>query len=235
MVMPIILFPSALISSFAGMTIPELAECAARGHTRRIRYISERVLQLSLIFSIGVSGILICYSHELGQVIYSSDEASLYIRLLAPLVPVMYLDSTTDAMLKGLGEQLYSMNVNIIDALISVILVWLLLPIYGIEGYIFIIFLMELINFGLSASRLAMKTGLRPQLFKWVVKPVFCTVIATLISHFLFNRVFPRQEMNAAGLTLHIAATVVIYVALVRLTGTFDREDSAWLASVFKG
>jgi hypothetical protein len=76
---------------------------------------------------------------------------------------------------------------------------------------------------------------LRPQLFKWVVKPVFCTVIATLISHFLFNRVFPRQEMNAAGLTLHIAATVVIYVALVRLTGTFDREDSAWLASVFKG
>lgn len=235
MVMPIILFPSALISSFAGMTIPELAECAARGHTRRIRYISERVLQLSLIFSVGVSGILICYSHELGQVIYSSDEASLYIRLLAPLVPVMYLDSTTDAMLKGLGEQLYSMNVNIIDALISVILVWLLLPIYGIEGYIFIIFLMELINFGLSASRLAMKTGLRPRLFKWVAKPVFCTVLTALISHFLFARVFPCPEMNAASLSLHIAASLAIYVALVRLTGTFDREDSAWLVSVFKG
>ena len=231
MVMPVILFPSALISSFAGMTIPELAEGMARGHKKHIKYICERVFQLSLIFSIGVSGILICFSGELGQVIYSSDEASLYIKLVAPLIPVMYLDSTTDAMLKGLGEQFYSMNVNIIDALISVILVYLLLPVYGINGYIFIIFLMEILNFGLSASRLMSKTGLRPRLFKWVIKPLFCAVLSCTVSYLIFSYV---PSHGAFALALHIFVCLMLYIIMLMITKTLDREDSRWIASIFK-
>ena len=230
MVMPVVLFPSALISSFAGMTIPELAECMARGHKRRIRYICERVFQLALIFSIGVSAILICFSSELGQVIYGSETASLYIKLLAPLVPAMYLDSTTDAMLKGLGEQFYSMNVNIIDALVSVILVYFLLPIYGIEGYIFIIFLMEILNFALSATRLMAKTGLRPKIFPWVVKPLFCAVVSALISNFIFSR---AQATGAPALVFHIVIATAIYMILLFITKTLDREDTRWLANIF--
>ena len=105
MAMPVILFPAALIASFAGMTIPELSDCMARGHKNRIRYIAGRVWQFSLLFSIGVSGILICFASELGNVLYhSGGDAALYIGLLAPLIPVMYLDSTTDALLKGFGQ-----------------------------------------------------------------------------------------------------------------------------------
>ena len=234
MVMPVILFPAALISSFAGMTVPELAECNARGQARRIKYISERVFQLSLVFSIGVSGILLCYSGELGEVLYPGSDAASYIKLLAPLIPVMYLDSTTDAMLKGLGDQFYSMNVNIIDALISVCLVWLLLPRHGIEGYIFIIFAMEVLNFGLSASRLMSRTGLRPQIFKWVFKPTLCTVCATVATHFIFTRLFTLWGSSAAGLVLHIASSALLYVLMLRLTGTLDREDREWLAGIFK-
>ena len=51
MVFPVILFPSALISSFAGMTIPELSDCLAKGHRKRIAYISTRVWQfLTYVF-----------------------------------------------------------------------------------------------------------------------------------------------------------------------------------------
>ncbi len=230
MVMPVILFPSALISSFAGMTIPELAECLARGHTRRIKYICERVFQLSLIFSIGVSAVLICFSGELGQVIYGSEDASLYIKLLAPLVPAMYLDSTTDAMLKGLGEQFYSMNINIIDAAISTALVYFLLPRYGIEGYIFIIFLMEILNFALSATRLMGKTGLRPRVFLWVIKPLLCAVVSAIISNLIFTRI---GGSGAIALIFHIAVNISIYIILLLLTRTLDREDTKWIAGIF--
>ncbi len=234
MVMPIILFPSALISSFASMTIPELAECASRGHSRRIRYICERVFQLSLVFSIGVCSVMLCCSSELGNVIYSSDEASLYIKLLAPLIPVMYLDSTTDAMLKGLGEQLYSMNVNIIDALISVFLVWLLLPIYGIEGYIFIIFFMEIINFGLSATRLMWKTGFRPKLFRWVAMPVLCALVSSNVSDLLFSKLGTLGGSTVLDLVLHICASLIIYAILLIITRTLGKEDLRWIAGIFK-
>ena len=231
MVMPVILFPSALISSFAGLTVPELAEEVTRDHRRHVRYICERVFQLALVFSIGVSGVLICFSGELGQVIYKSSDASLYIKLLAPLIPVMYLDSTADAMLKGLGEQFYSMNVNIADALISVILVYILLPVYGIKGYIFIIFLMEVLNFGLSASRLMAKTGLRPRIFKWVVKPLFCAVCSCMLSNAIFSRI---SGSGAFVLSLHITVTLAIYIIFLTLTKSLDREDLRWIAGIFK-
>ena len=46
-----------------------------------------------------------------------------YIKLLAPLIPLMYLDGSVDSMLKGLGQQVYSMRVNILDSLLSVVLI----------------------------------------------------------------------------------------------------------------
>ena len=40
----------------------------------------------------------------------------MYIRILSPLVPVMYTDTVTDGMLKGLDQQIQSMRYNIIDS-----------------------------------------------------------------------------------------------------------------------
>ena len=60
-----------------------------------------------MLFSICVAGILVSYSHEIGVGLYKSEEAARQLRLIAPLVPVMYLDSAVDGMLKGLGEEVY--------------------------------------------------------------------------------------------------------------------------------
>lgn len=233
MAMPVVLFPAALITSFASMTIPEISDCMARSHKNRIRYIASRVWQFSLLFAIGVSGIFICFSSELGQVLYSSDEASLYVRLLSPLIPVMFLDSTTDALLKGLGEQLYSMNVNIIDALISVFLVWILVPFWGINGYIFIIIAMEVLNFGLSATRMLNISGMKPKLLDWIVKPLMCVFASTFIVKTLFSLIstsFPGW----LNLTLHISSSVLLYFAFLYITKAFTHEDTVWLKNIFK-
>ncbi len=231
MAIPVIFFPMALISSFAGMTVPELSDCLARGHKNRARYIAGRVWQFSLLFSIGVSGIFICFSGELGNVLYSSAEAGQYICMLAPLIPIMYLDHTTDALLKGLGQQLYAMTVNIIDAALSTFLVWLLLPQYGISGYIFIIIAMEVINFGLSATRMLKLSEMKPRLFCWVVKPLVCIIGATAFSRLLFGYL-PLPLPAGVVLTLHITVSALIYILLLKITRAFDSEDRHWLKSI---
>ncbi len=233
MAMPVILFPMALISSFAGMTVPELSDCLARGHKNRVRYIAGRVWQFSLLFSVGVAGILIGFSGQLGQALYSSNEAGYYIGLLAPLIPIMYLDHTTDALLKGLGQQLYSMVVNIVDAGISTLLVWVLVPRYGIGGYIFVIIAMEIINFGLSATRMLELSGMKPRIFAWIVKPLLCIIGASTLSRLAFS-VLPLPLSPALSLTLCIAATAVAYILLLKLIGAFESEDQAWLKGIFK-
>ncbi len=231
MALPVVTFPMALISSFAGMTVPEISDCLARGHENRIRYIAGRVWQFSLLFSIGVSGILICFSGELGSVLYSSSEAGRYISLLAPLIPIMYLDHTTDALLKGLGQQLYSMTVNIVDAAASTLLVWLLVPHYGIAGYVFVIIIMEIVNFGLSAVRMLNLSGMRPRLFHWVVKPLICIVGASSAAKIVFSRV-PVTLPEPITLILHVAASALLYILLLKLTHAFDAEDGKWLRGI---
>ena len=234
MVLPIVLFPAALISSFSGLLVPELTECAVKENHRQIRYICERSIQLALIFSIGTAGIMICFSQELGAVIYPKENTSAYIKMLAPLIPIMYLDTTVDHMLKGLGEQFYSMVVNIADSMLSVILVWFLLPRMGIVGYIVTIYITELINASFSVVRLMKKSGFRTHLVKWIIKPLLCIIGATCIAHMVFELIKIKIFSAPANLIIHIISTTVIYALLLRVTGGFDQEDMQWAIGILK-
>ncbi len=233
MALPIILFPSALIGSFSGLLVPEITECRVKNNTRQIRYISERVLQLSLLFSVGVAGVMIFFSREIGDVIYPGKNADQYIRLLAPLIPIMYIDSGVDAILKGMGKQLYSMIVNIVDAALSVILVWILLPKYGIYGFIITIYVTETVNTVLSVSKLLTVSLIKPKLCKWILGPLFCIVGATCTARLLL----PSPTFytpSALTLTLHIILVAALYFLFLTLCHTLDKEDLDWAVKILR-
>lgn len=233
MVLPIILFSSSLISSFAGILIPEITECRVQNNKRQIRYISERVVQLSLLFSIGVAGVMIFFASELGEVIYPGQNTAPYIRLLAPLIPIMYIDSGVDAVLKGMGKQVYSMTVNIIDAALSVILVWILVPRLGIYGYIVTIYATETVNTILSVSKLLEITEMRPKLGKCLFGPLLCIVGATSVAKLLLS-LSGAYEATPLGLTLHILLVTALYLLLLILSQVFDKQDLEWLFGIFR-
>lgn len=234
MVMPVVLYPSAISGAFAGLLVPELAECRAQGNETRTRYIVSRVLQLTMIFSVGTAGILISFSHELGNAIYNNREAGEMIRIMAPLVPVMFLDISTDSMLKGLGQQVYSMGVNIVDALLSVIFVYLLLPVYGIMGYVIVIFITEIVNATLSIYRLLEVTSFRPKIWSWLLKPLICIIFANGAVQ-LIARAFGGARADVLDLVVRIALTSLIYIVLLFLFGCFSKKDAVWMRSIITG
>ncbi len=233
MVFPVLLFPQALLSALAGLLIPETAESIARGENARIKYITERVFQATLAFSIGVSGIMICFSYELGMMIYSNREASFYIRMFAPLIPLMYIDHITDGILKGLNQQIYSMRVNIADSFLSVILVYFLIPHLGVTGYVITIFVSEMLNTGLSICRLISVSDARVRVLKWFAKPLICIVGATCTEKLILTAVqyFYPFEANAV---LEIIVSSLIYFVYLRLTGSVSRDDIIWIKSIIK-
>ena len=158
MVLPVILFPSCIMSAIAELIIPELTEAQVRGDQAGIRQTVASLFRMSLLFSSAVALFLFLFADMLGYVIYNSGEAGYYIRLLSPLVPIMYTDMTVDGCLKGLGQQVWSMGINILDALTGLLLVWWLLPRYALSAYIGIIYFGEGFNFILSVFRLR-RTG----------------------------------------------------------------------------
>ena len=216
LVFPFVLFPSAISSSFAGLLVPEISESAASGDTNRIERIISRVLKTVLIYSVGVAGIMLCLSTEFGSVLFNSLDSAKYILLIAPLIPVMYLDTSVDSILKGLGYQFYCMVINIIDALLSVILVWILLPKYGIMGYVITVYFTELINAALSITKLLCITKFKFKLFDWLIKPIISVVATTAIIRFVFGKLNILAENNF-DMALHVIFAAIIYFILLVL------------------
>ena len=154
MALPAVFFPSCILSAAAELIVPELTAMQLSGDGDSVSKSVGRLSSLALAFSAGISIILFLLSDRIGNGIYKSKEAGYFIRLLSPLVPVMYTDMIIDGCLKGLGEQMWNMKVNILDSALSVLLVWQLLPLYALKAYIVIIYFTEILNFVLSYAHL---------------------------------------------------------------------------------
>ena len=154
MVMPIISFPACFLMALSELIIPELTEAQMRSEREEIRKTVAGLLKKGGGYSLAVALVIFIFADKLGIAVYSSPEAGHFLRLLAPLIPIMYTDMLCDGCLKGLGQQMWNMGINVLDALLGVVLVWRVLPAYALTGYICIIYFNECLNFALSMLRL---------------------------------------------------------------------------------
>ena len=162
MALPAVLFPACVLSAAAELIVPELTAMQLSGDRDGIDRSITRYFSRTLAFSGGVSLLLFVFSDKIGCTVFKSEEAGYYIQLLSPLVPVMYTDMIVDGCLKGLGEQMWNMKVNLLDSALSVFLVWRFLSVYALKAYIAIICFTEILNFVLSYGRLAAITRRSP-------------------------------------------------------------------------
>ena len=183
MAYPLIMFPYAVISSFTGLLIPEITECTATGNIGRVRHISHRVFDCTAVCSIGAAGLFVTFADSLGMMIYNNAEAGHFIRVMGLLVPFMYLDTACDAILKGLGEQVYIMKVNTIDSVASLIFVVILTPVIGIYGYVVTVWVCEILNLAASIHRMVKIVGKTQSTFRYFLTPsAECAVVILLVN-----------------------------------------------------
>ena len=220
MVMPILFFPAAFLSSFTSLLIPEISEANAVKNKRRISSIASRAFQITLLFSIVMTSIYICFSDELGLAIYHSKDCGHLLKLLAPLVPLMYLDNVVDGMLKGLGEQLSTLRTNTIDSVIRIGLIWWLIPMKGVEGYLIVLYFSNVLNSLLSISRLVKVSQIKLNVSCWILRPALCAALSSLSVSLSF-RLIPHFLSQPAWFMAieQIAATLLLYALLLPITG----------------
>ena len=152
--MPIIMFPVILVTSFSGLLIPEFSRYHTQGKYKKTRNTSALILVCTLIFSLIVAIFIFIFSDKLSNLIYHKTEIAKYLRILSPLIIIMYLDIVIDGILKGLDAQVDVMIINVFDCIVSIAFIYFLVPILGFSGYIISIFISEVIDFTLSGYRL---------------------------------------------------------------------------------
>ena len=138
------------------------------------------------------------------------------MRLYALLIPMLYCDAITDAMTKGLGQQKACVRYNIITSAMDVILLFILLPRYGMIGYFFSFLITHLLNFILSLRKLLQITG--PVL---PIKTPLMALIAAVCSIWICSHI----HHSVAGAILFLPT----FICALSLMGLFGKDDLLWL------
>jgi stage V sporulation protein B len=168
------------------LIVPELAECRARDlritESRQIHYMMRRMFQVdAAVFHRGVRPALLLCRADFGRWWGIILPWRGLFRLFAPLVPIMYVDTVVDSMLKGLGEQVSSMRFNIIDA--ASVCCWCgSCCRSAVSGAMWrVIFVSEILNFVLSIRRCWPLTDYAAICWTMLGKPVLCIAVAALL------------------------------------------------------
>ncbi len=151
MALPLLFFPYSVLAAITTLLAPRVSGAQAVGNKQSLAVTTERVCQTTLTLSFAAAGIFFVTADSLGILIYKSARVSELILLLCPIVPFMYLDSVCDGLLKGLGKQKEVLIHNCIDSVVRIILICIVVPFFGIYGFVGIMvvsnILISLLNF----------------------------------------------------------------------------------------
>ena len=79
---------------------------------------------------------------------------------------------------------------NILDLVTTIIILYFLVPILGMNGYIFSIFVSEILNFTISSFQLRKRIPFKLSLKRYIILPIIASIISyaiTCMFSFSFN------------------------------------------------
>ena len=163
-------------------------------------------------------GIFWCFSEKLSNSIYNEASVSIFIKVLSPLIVLMYIDNIVDSILKGLDKQVSVMGINILDLITSISFIYFLLPIQGIKGYIIVLFISEILNGFVSLLLLIKEIKLKIDFSNWILKPC--------LSIFILNLIFKSYNCNSIfDLIIQILIFCICYFIVIVLFRGLIKED----------
>ncbi len=221
MVMPIVFFPHTVISSFAVLLIPELARLKKQGEKERIVSIVSNVLRAVLLYAIFCAAAIAAFAGDITAAVYDSESMAGILKSIALLVPVMYLDSATDAMLNALDQQVATLKINTLDSAFRVALFVFAIPAWGFDGYVAVMFISSGFNALLSVRQLLSVTGVKIIWTRWAAMPALAALAAVLGSAIIIKTLLPFAAIFpvALRLALNLLISLALFLTATRAFG----------------
>ena len=178
MALPLLTFPFGLLGSLSVLLMPEITQAHIRGERARLDCLLDRMLRLTGCFSALAGALFWVWGEPLALLLYHSREAGFYLRVLGPAMPLMYLESMVDGAMKGMGEQKAVFRYSLWDAVLRIAGVLLLLPRWGMKGFLWVILLSSAYTCQMNTARLLHVSGLKPRLWRWLGAPALAALVS---------------------------------------------------------
>ncbi len=154
MALPCILFPSAITSSISIMLMPAVAEIQAAERPKQMLELLRKVLGACFLLGLSCCLFFLLFGRLIGNILFGSVLAGDFIITLAWICPFLYVNSSLQSVINGFGKTAATFIINTIGLTIRIISVFLTIPIFGIQGYLWGLLLSQLIISILSGMML---------------------------------------------------------------------------------
>lgn len=185
MALPLILFPSAITNSVAVMLLPAIAEAKAQNNTKAIGYTIDKTIKYCMLLGILSFGLFFIYGGQIGQYIFHNSDAGTYIQILSFLCPFLYLNTTLSSIINGLGKTTMYFIQSMAGLTIRIAFVYLLIPRYGISGYLWGILANEVLSSAFCLFTLSRSAQMSFSAFHIIFKPAGALAISIGCARFI--------------------------------------------------
>ncbi len=222
MAMPVLFFPSSLLTAFSTLLIPEIAEAKSLGNENAVKEITIKTLKISILISILIAGIFYLFAYELSELIYKNIEIGTIIKTLSLVVPFMYLETVVMGILQGLNQQIYSLKYNIFDSIIRITLIYLLVPQNGLNMFLIIMILSNITTSSLYVYRSLKVTNVKFDIKNWAIIPLFSIFLAITITSFTIGKYISSTLLYVVSGSILIS---IIYLTTLFLLNVITIKD----------
>lgn len=137
MALPFILFPNALTGSIALMLLPAVSESQASGELNKLKTAIRKTFTFCILLGCLCLIFFLLFGNFLGKFIFSSSIAGSFLTVLAWICPFLYLNTTLNSVLNGLGKTNITFLLGITGLFIRISFIFFIVPKIGIHGYLF--------------------------------------------------------------------------------------------------
>ncbi len=218
MVLPLLFFPSSILTSLASLLIPAVAGENALANEKSVTRTLSLVIHFTTLSGILVVAVFVAFPSEIAMAVYNDTQIGLMIKLISYVCPFMYLNMVISSMLNALGEQISSFIVNVIESILKISIIYFFVPVYGFNAYLFALFVTTILNTILYLIRLLQVSCIVFDISNWIFKPILTAGIAGLASKSLYLLFVQNSSRHIISLISSIIVLSLLYLMGLILT-----------------
>ena len=224
-VIPVLFFPSTILCVLSGILIPEAARAAASGQNARLQYLTKRALSWTMLFSVFVAAVLFVFGDFIAAQMHADPLAGKMIRLLAPVVPFIYLEIVLEALIKGMGKQQFSSLNYLAEYAVRISAVLILIPIFGFYGIVVSYYASNICGNCVRLWKAFRMTKLAPDWKGLLFRPLFSAAAAFFLPFTLLRCMGIHPTASLPWALLYLTAAIPIYLGIVWLLRPSDHNN----------
>ncbi|MBQ7131514.1 MAG: oligosaccharide flippase family protein [Oscillospiraceae bacterium] len=211
-VLPILFFPSCVISSLSSIILPEVSRALGKNRTDEVNRLTGKAAKITLTYSIFIACVIYFKGSQIAQIISNEPLAGKTLCLLCPIIPFIYLEIILEAIIKGLGKHGFSSINYLAEYVVRISLLLVCVPLMGFGGVIISYAMSNICGNTARIVMLTMHKAMTVKPFEYIVLPFVFSLVSVSVTNVVCSRIVFADKL--IGVIIFILSALLLYMLM---------------------